>query len=835
MRPIEKTTRPATTAGPFQAILLFSTSASVLTYEILLMRLFSIGQWHHFVYMVISMALLGYGAAGSILFITFDRIRGQLETWLVCLAGATAVSFPLAFSLSQRVGLDPLQLVWQPAEWWSMLLTYLLMAIPFVLAGAIVGIVLTASGEQAHRMYAVDLMGAGCGVLVIVPALFLSPPRTLLLGSGCLVLAGTLCGCLTWGGRHKAGGRLRFAAFTTLIAASLLTLSYIKLPPTPRIHETKALPMTLSFPDARIETTTMGPMGMVQVVGSRLIRHAPGLSLNFGLDDMGANLPEQKAIFLDADGLSPIARFSGNLEELAYLDFTTTALPYHVRHPAGVLVIGSGGGSDVLLGLKHGARDIVALEANKQIAGLLLGPYAEFSGHLYSLPEVRLQTREARQFLHTTNAKFDLINISLLDSPVTSAGGLHSATESFLYTTEAFQLYLSRLKDSGILSITRWLKLPPRDSLRIIATALDALRKMRLGGAPEAHLLFIRSWKTATILVSKSPFSPEEIDRALKFCDDRSFDPAYYAGMPLARANRYDILASPHYFNGAVALTGPDAPFFLDNYVFDVSAISDDRPYFSHFFRWDKAPALFKQLRREWLPMIELGYVFILATLVQAVLAGGVLILLPLVIHRWLNRPSRNAGQSLDFMTMLQTLLYFGVVGMAFMFLEMALLPKYTLLLAHPVYSAAVVLSTLLVFAGVGSISVRRFQDRGIRFLWISVGVIFLWVGFHTVIGDHLFSLAMGWPFWGRLGLAVLFISVLAFFLGWPFPSGLRVMARKFPGLLPWAWGTNGCASVIGAVFGKCLAVSIGFRALMLAACGLYLLALVIFHRGFRD
>ena len=151
------------TAAFPHAVLLFLTSASVLAYEILLMRLLSIGQWHHFVYMVISMALLGYGAAGSILFITFDRIRGQLDKWLVCLAGATAVSFPLAFSLSQRVGLDPLQLVWQPAQWWSMLLTYLLMAIPFLLAGGIVGIILTGAGEKAHRMYAVDLLGAGLG------------------------------------------------------------------------------------------------------------------------------------------------------------------------------------------------------------------------------------------------------------------------------------------------------------------------------------------------------------------------------------------------------------------------------------------------------------------------------------------------------------------------------------------------------------------------------------------------------------------------------------------------------------------------------------------------
>ena len=382
---------------------------------------------------------------------------------------------------------------------------------------------------------------------------------------------------------------------------------------------------------------------------------------------------------------------------------------------------------------------------------------------------------------------------------------------------------------------TRWLKLPPRDSLRIVATVLTALHRMQLSQRPEEHLLFIRSWKTSTILVSKTPFVPSDIVHATIFCDDRSFDLAYYAGMEIDRANLYDVQNSPYYFIGAKALCGPEAESFLRRYIFDVSPTTDDRPYFSHFFRWDKALSLFQHLRREWLPMVELGYVFIIATLVQAVLAGGLLILLPLISLRWVHRDSIQAEPLPELTDILGTLIYFGCIGIAFMFLEMALLPKYTLLLSHPVYSAAVVLSTVLVFAGFGSLSLRRFQAMGPWFLWIPVIVISLWVGFHALAGDRLFHMALKWSLEARLVLAVLLISVISFFLGWPFPSGLRIMARRFPKLVPWAWGINGCASVIGAVLGKCLAVSIGLRMLMFAACALYLLAIFTFHMGFRD
>jgi hypothetical protein len=792
------------------------------------MRMLSIGQWHHVVYMVISMALLGYGAAGSLLFLFMGPIKKRVDFCLITLAGATAVSFPLAFGLSQKVGLDPLQLVWQVSQWWNMLLSYVLMALPFLFAGGIVGIILTAAGEQAHRMYAVDLFGAGTGAIAIVPALYLGPPWMLIPLLEGLVLIGALF-CSFPGQNRRVG------LFTLPIALIILGLVHGRLPPRPQIHHTKGLPMTLALPDARLEAETAGPMGLIQVVGSRHIRDVPGLSLKYGLEgrDQEKDLPEQKSIFLDGGRLGPITRFAGDPRSPEHLDYTSMALPYHIRKPGKALVIGGGGGGDVLLSLLHGTSDITVLESNQQVLDLMKGRYAEFSGHLYLRPEVGLVAREARQFLHATDNRYDLIILSLLDSQAASMGGLLSGAEDYLFTVEAFKAYLNHLTGRGMVSITRWLKLPPRDSLKVMATALEALSSIGLSHDPGKHLLFIRSWKTSTILLSRLPFRSEEITRAIAFCKERNFDLVFYEGMTSTEANQYDMQDFPYYHEGARSLRGPNAKAFLSNYAFDVSPATDDRPYFSHFIRWDKVPDLYTYLQREWLPMVELGSVFIIATLVQAVLASGLLILVPLFFLGRLRGLDGNSGAKPG--DILCTLVYFGCIGLAFMLLEMALLPQFTLLLSHPVYSAAVVLGTLLVVAGAGSMCVRFFQSRGSWFLCIPVLFIVLWVGFHGIAGNSLFGWALAKPVWVRLVVSIGVLAALSFFLGWPFPWGLRRVAGSFPGLVPWAWGINACASVVGAVLGKFLAVSLGFSNVMFVACILYVLALVVFQKWFRS
>lgn len=817
------------TTSPPYAVLLIATSIATLSYEILLMRLLSIGQWHHFAYMVISMALLGFGASGSILFLVFDRIKTNLNGWLIFLASAASISFPLAFSLSQRIGLDPLQIIWQPFQWIYMLTAYILMSIPFLLTGGIIGIILTGASNRADRMYAIDLLGAGCGALIIVPALYIASPWKILPMLGYLILLGGVYCCF------KSSNRI--IGLATLLMSGLLIAAFNNnLPPIPNIHHTKSLPMTLNLPDAEIEAKRNGPLGIIHVVGSSLIREVPGLSLNYGLnsDNSNVGIPQQKAIFLDSDGLSPIASFKGSTDELDYLDYTSMALPFHVRKVKKMLAVGVGGGADILMGIGQGVDRITALEANHQIAEVLQKTFAEFSGDLYSRPDVKLEVREARQFLHSTEDLFDLIQLSMTDSFVNSAGGLHSASESYLYTSSAFREYMSHLTDSGVLSITRWLKLPPRDSLKIFSTALSVLKEMSISDRPEDHLIFIRSWKTFTIILSKKAFSKEEIQRALEFCDKRSFDISFYGGMEAKDANKHDVLESPIYYEGAKALAGPDPELFMDNYLFDISPTDDNRPFFSHFFKWNRALELFKQLRVEWMPMMEMGYLFIIAALVKSVIAGSLLILLPLLLLKWVKPFIHSPESSPRLIDKLGVFVYFGCIGLGFMFLEIAFLSRFTLLLAHPVYSASIVLVTVLVFAGFGSLFLRRIGSVSMGSLLISAIFIFCWALLHTLMGDQLFDLALGWSLGYRVALSVAIISVPSFFLGWFFPSGLCYMAERWPNLVPWAWGINGCASVIGAVSAKCLAISIGLKLLIFSGCFIYFIAVLIFYLIFK-
>jgi hypothetical protein len=338
----------------------------------------------------------------------------------------------------------------------------------------------------------------------------------------------------------------------------------------------------------------------------------------------------------------------------------------------------------------------------------------------------------------------------------------------------------------------------------------------------------LRSWRTSTLLVSRAPFTAEETEKVAAFSDRRSFDVDYYAGIREDTTNRYDVQKEADSFRGATSLAGSESESFLKNYVFDISPTTDDKPYFSHFFRWDKALTLFQQLRREFLPLVEIGYVLVVATLVQAVIAGGALILLPLF---GLRRAGEWAQGGLSAKEVLGTLCYFGSIGFAFMFLEMALLPKYVLLLSHPIYSTAVVLGAFLVFAGCGSLTVRHVKSRS---LWVAVTGVCAWVLVQALTEERLFGWTLGWPFAGRIALTVVMVGTLSFFLGWPFPIGLRETSGRFPSLVPWAWGINGCASVIGAVLGKMLSMSVGLRMTTLVAALLYLLSATVFSFTFR-
>jgi hypothetical protein len=819
-------------------------SAATLGYEILLMRLFSIILWHHFAYMMISVALLGYGAAGAMVALAQRWLALRFAAVFAGGAILFGVSAVASFALAQRVAFNPLEILWDPRQPLRLLQIYLLLFVPFFCAATGVCLTFTRFNDQIPRIYSFDIVGAGLGSLAIIVALFALAPldALLLLGGAGLAAAALACIECRW---HPHWLPLLLLGAAVILPASL-PRDWIALRPS----EYKELSQTLRIKDARVIAESSSPLGLITVVESPLIplRQAPGLSLNATMEP-----PPQLGVFTDGDGLSALNRYDGRLAPLSYLDYLTSALPYHLLERPRVLVLGSGAGADVLQALYHHASAIDAVELNPQVIDAVQGRLAEFSGKPYSAPNVRVFTGEARSFIVGRRERYDLIQVALLDSFGASSAGLYALSESYLYTVQAFQDYLRHLNPGGMLAITRWVTLPPRDILKLFATGMLAMEGAGVA-QPSRRLVLIRGWKTTTLLVKNGEFSGAEIVALRDFCRARSFDVGYYPGMQPAEANRYNVLEKPYFFEAAQALVGPDRDRFWARYKFDVRPATDDKPYFFHFFKWRSLSELLALKEQGGLPLLEWGYPVLIATLFQATLTASILILFPLWMIRRRQRlvhssppstttPGGDATASAA-LTGRRAGIYFLAIGFAFMFIEIAFIQKFILFLSHPLYAVAGVLCAFLSFAGLGSRYSQRLQwggahllspaprsrwNRGRRSLLAkAVFAISLISLLYLAILPTLFRLLMSLPDPAKIAISALLVAPLAFAMGMPFPLGLGRVAAGSEALVPWAWGINACASVVAAVLATVLAIHLGFTAVVVIALLLYVAAAAV-------
>ncbi len=790
-------------------------SAAILAYQVLLVRLFAIVSWHHFAYMIISIALLGFGASGTVLALARQRLLPRFPSvFAICAAlfGVTAVA---GFSLAMRLPFNPLAIVWDGRQILWLGLSYLLLVVPFFFGGAAIGLSFARYTGEIGRLYAVDLIGAGVGALGVVAVLFAVPPDTTLRLVAALGLLAAAMVLVPSGSTVRARG----AAVGLGVAALAVA---VWLPPAltafqPHISQYKGLSTALLVPDTRVIAQRSSPLGLVDVVESPTIpfRHAPGLSFNNMTEP-----PPQIGLFTDADGFSAITRFDGDLDPLVYLDFTTAALPYHLIEGPSVLVLGAGGGEQVLMAHYHGAPAIDAVELNSHVVDLVADAHADFAGGLYNRPDVDVHIDEARSFVRGTAARYDLIQMPPLASFGAAAAGTQSLHENYTYTVEAMQDYLAALRPGGLLSITLWLKLPPRDAPRLFATAVAALEAM--GVDPADRLALIRSWNTATLLVKSGAFEPAEIAALRDFAAGRSFDLAYYPGIAAEEANRYNLLDQPYFFDAATALLGPDAGDFIARYKFDIAPATDDRPFFYDFFRWRSLPELWSLRTQGAAAMLDMGTLILFATLAQAVVFSVLLILAPLVIRR--RRFGGGAPRA-------RVSLYFLALGLAFLFIEIAFIQRFILFLGHPLYAVAVVLAGFLVFAGVGSALSKRLdqylRSRGGRWpcraLDVAVpGIVCLSIAYVFAL-PPLFQVMIALPDIAKIVIALALIAPLACCMGMPFPLGIARVAQQSADFVPWAWGINGCASVISAILATILAIHVGFTGVVVIAALLYL------------
>ena len=837
---------------PFIAIGLLS--ACVLAYEVLLTRLFSIVLWHHFAYMIISAAMLGYGASGTVLTLLKEKIAPHFGAVYLTAAAALAVLMPAAFLLAQQVPFNPLELLWDNTQPAKLLAVYLLMMLPFFCGGLGIGLVFSHFGKQASRIYASDILGAGAGSLGVIGVLFLVPPQQVLSALTALALLAAAIAVVELKVRPRHGAAEPTGAGVAAshllpqtanfvgnvskvrpkwlmeVFVGLAVLAAVALPGIqvqPSVY--KDLSQAMNIAGARVVEERSSPLGQVTVVENTRIplRHAPGMSLNATSEP-----PPQLGVFVDGDGPSALTKFDGNLAPLAYLDQLTSALPYHLlssheQNRPRVLVLGAGPGSDVLQALYHGSAAVDAVELDRNVADLVRQRFRDYAGKLYEQPGVQVYEAEARGFVNASDKRYDLIQVALLDSFGTASAGLYGLSENYLYTVEALQAYLNRLTPGGMLAVTRWLTLPPRDALKLFATAAAALERSGVSN-PAARLVMIRGWKTVTLLVKNSAFTASEIAAVKEFCRTRSFDLAYYPGMRADEANRYNILAQPYFFDGAVALLGPQRQDFIDRYKFYIEPATDDRPHFFRFFKWNSVAELFALREQGGMPLLDWSYPLLVATLVQAFAASVLLILAPLALSRC-RRTLPTAPVAL----------YFLAIGFAFMFMEIAFIQKFVLFLAHPLYAVAVVLCAFLVFAALGSWMAgswlaghwqgSRWQAANkVTLAVIAMGVLTL---LYLAILPGLFQALIHLPDAAKIIISVALIAPLATCMGVPFPTAMMRLADTAEEAIPWAWAINGFASVVGAVLATLLAIHLGFAAVILLAVLVYAIACVALRR----
>jgi hypothetical protein len=791
---------------------LFLLSAATLTFEINLSRLFAVSQFYHFAFMAVSIALLGFGASGTALAAFPQLTRKEQNHSLGWLSLASGLSIAAAYLLTNLVPFDSFSMAWDRKQVFILILQFLALSTPFFFTGMAVGTLLATTPETAGKTYAVNLLGsaAGCLAAMIAP-IKLNGEGTVILSSGLAALAALLW-TLPVNSPPNGNRALRLILASVLLLLCLLDsglrmsgqppISWLDL----KLSPYKGLSYALQYPGAQVILRRWNAFSRLDMVRSPGIHSYPGLSYRYLKP-----LPAQDGLLIDGDDLSPVPQPGANMEFASYLQ---TAVAFQLKPQAEVLTLEPRGGLDISVALALGARRITAVEANPLVV--------QAARSIYTQPEVQVVLEADRSFLRGSREKFDLIILSLTSSYHPVRSGAYSLSEDYRYTVEAFQDALAHLEPDGMLLVTRWLQMPPSEELRTFALAVSALEKR--GSDPRQQIVAIRGYNTATFFIKNTPFSAAELHRIREFTAERAFDLVYAPDIQPQEANQFNILPEPVYYRAFLDLleTQPRRLFY-EQYPYDVTPPSDDHPFFGHYFKWSQARQTLAEIGKIWQPFGGAGYFVLLALLVVAILLAGFLILLPAAVLRMRSSPG-DAGGSLTRIPTLVTLSYFGLIGLAYLLVEIPLIQRFILYLGQPAYAMTTVLFSLLLFSGIGSAFSSRIPNR------VALGILCALLFSFPWLLPILFSATLGAPFPLRLGLAILILAPLGICMGVPFPAGIHWIGseidlqtnRSVP-LIPWAWAVNGTASVVAAVLAALLALTYGYGLVLLVGASCYL------------
>jgi hypothetical protein len=773
-------------------------SLALLALELVLMQILSIVQWYHFAFLIISVALLGFGASGTVIALFLDWLLKQSPTLLPLLlfacAAAMAVAVPLAQSLAGDF--DMRQLFWNPRLIWPLFLMQLIFFVPFFLGALPIGLAFTLRTERINSLYAANLIGSGLGGGAAVILMWFYRPEQLPALTAILPL---IAGCLLLPTSRDPRWWLG-AALAAVVVAGL----FLRAPPL-HLSPYKDLSRTLNLPEAHLTAQRLSPYGLVQAVSSPALRHAPDVSLTYAGPIAVRDVLFNNGDWFAAEPLWPPAVAATMLAANA------GALPYALAKPNRVLVLSAASADDAVLALANGAHSVRLVEPHRAAVALLAEAYPASAGALFTSSRVAFSGLEPRTWLAIDQSSYDLIIVPMVGA-FGGADGLFALKEEYLLTKEGFHDLWNHLGPDGFIRLSVWLDFPVRAPLRLTATIVEMLEQAGVA-AVEQHVAAIRGWAIVTILVKRSALTEAEQQGVRDFCRQFRFDPLLLPGLGAEERNRFHILEDQSFFTDLDRLLAAQKrPAFYEQYDFNIRPATDNQPFFYQFLRIPRLPNVQKLLGARSLPFLEMGYLIVFVTLAQMAAAAILLILLPLLRLGW---HGQDRGRML---------VYFSCLGLGYMFVEMVFIHELVLYFGRTIYAAAAVLGAVLTFSGLGSFLSQKVPDgwTGSQKASLTAALLLLlWAMLMPALVRKTMALGLGW----KALCAVLFIGPPALAMGFPFPLGLRALASRNKDLVGWAWGINGCVSVLSTALATITAVEMGFKTVLLLAAAAYLTA----------
>jgi len=808
---------------------LFFVSAASIGFEIMLTRYFAIASWSEYGYWVISIAMAGYSASGVVLSLFKDFFFRRANRFFFFIPLFLPPLAFLGFYLATLNPFNPLELqnpdLWM--EQFQNIAKYYGVLFPvFFLSGIYISLsFLALNNEKIGAVYAADLIGAGFGALVMLAVMFWVNPFYLLLTLFPLWALASLAA------QHRArfeGKAWKWSA--VVIVVLLLSEGAATHFNRARFCQYKMITPALNVSDANVAKKIYSPYGDYMLLENFTERLDIDLSNNYVLLKVSGP-PTAYGLYLDGNRISSFPKIPKS--DLAYAKGSLDIFPYILKPKSRALLIGTRGGFRIGESLAYNASELVTLESDPNIVTLMRGPLFENEKRWLKNPAVQLLRQDPESYLAGSKKGFDIIDLS-------SEFLGQADANKYAYTREAFQTYYQALNQGGVVSVPVSTREFTVYALKLLETAKEALQNLGIPN-PASHLVLYRSAWNVRLLISKEPWTGDQLDALKSFCDLRSFDISYYPGITSGEMEIFndlpptvwstgedDQVAAPEessdsLMNDSIQLLSDQGPAFLKAQLFNLEPSTRDKPSFYSILRPSKLKDILRNISQ--IPREEIGYLINLAVLLQSVPWALLVLILPLLGRARSAVPLPQLGK---------TLVYFSCLGLGFLFIEIVLIEKGAYFLGDRTIAFSLVLCAMLVFSGLGSWlsgSFLKHPKDGLR----PAGLILLgWFLLSLGLMDPVLGSLLAWPLVAKCVFLGAWTALASVPMGFFFPLGLSRLPRE-SSLIPWAWALNGAFSVVATPLANLLAIGEGYRLLILVSLCLYALAFLAFPSHIRS